>query len=168
MTTGPRGQVVPPAIVIERSYRASIAELWALWTTKDGFESWWAPDGYHAVVHVIEPRLGGALDYDMIADAPEMSAANEECGPTPLTSHARFDEFERLSRLTLVQSMDVIVGTSPYDHRIEVDFRARGDMASMIVAIQPHLDANRTRITVRSFHEQFDKLDRRLSRVDTI
>jgi uncharacterized protein YndB with AHSA1/START domain len=29
--------------VIERTYRATVQELWELWTTKEGFESWWGP-----------------------------------------------------------------------------------------------------------------------------
>ncbi|HEX5261962.1 MAG TPA: SRPBCC domain-containing protein, partial [Phenylobacterium sp.] len=58
------------AIVIERTYRASVEDLWALWTTKAGFESWWGPEGFRVEVNVMDARLGGALDYEMIADAP--------------------------------------------------------------------------------------------------
>lgn len=32
-----------PKIVFERTYRARREELWELWTTKEGFESWWGP-----------------------------------------------------------------------------------------------------------------------------
>ena len=34
-----------PKFVMERTYRASVDELWELWTTKEGFESWWPPEG---------------------------------------------------------------------------------------------------------------------------
>lgn len=33
-------------IVIERKYAASIEDVWELWTTKEGIESWWGPDGF--------------------------------------------------------------------------------------------------------------------------
>jgi len=33
-------------ITIERTYEASIDVLWDLWTTKEGIESWWGPDGF--------------------------------------------------------------------------------------------------------------------------
>ena len=33
-----------PKTVIERNYRAGVEELWELWTTKEGFESWWGPE----------------------------------------------------------------------------------------------------------------------------
>jgi uncharacterized protein YndB with AHSA1/START domain len=32
---------IAASIVIERTYAASAQELWDLWTTKAGFESWW-------------------------------------------------------------------------------------------------------------------------------
>ncbi len=30
-------------ITIERTYQASIEDVWELWTTKEGIESWWGP-----------------------------------------------------------------------------------------------------------------------------
>lgn len=30
-------------ITIERTYQAPIEDLWDLWTTKEGIESWWGP-----------------------------------------------------------------------------------------------------------------------------
>src|SRR5262249_2789651 len=30
--------------IVERTYRAHPKELWDLWTTKEGFESWWGPE----------------------------------------------------------------------------------------------------------------------------
>ena len=61
-------------IVLDRTYRASADELWELWTTKEGFESWWPPEGFRAVVHAVEARVNGKLHYDMIADTPELVA----------------------------------------------------------------------------------------------
>jgi hypothetical protein len=31
---------------LERTYRVPIEDLWELWTTKAGFESWWGPEGF--------------------------------------------------------------------------------------------------------------------------
>ena len=33
-------------IVIERTYEASIEDIWELWTTREGIESWWGPEGF--------------------------------------------------------------------------------------------------------------------------
>jgi hypothetical protein len=42
------------AVVIERTYRASVEALWAPWTTKAGFESWWGSEGFRVEVHALE------------------------------------------------------------------------------------------------------------------
>ena len=64
----PAAQKAAQKIVLERTLRAPIEDLWGLWTTKDGFESWWGPEGFRVEVHKLEARVGGALRYDMIAD----------------------------------------------------------------------------------------------------
>ena len=80
-----------PKVVIERTYRAGIEELGELWTTKDGFESWWGPQGFRAEVSELSARVGGALRYEMIADAPEMVAAMKRMGrPASHPTSARF------------------------------------------------------------------------------
>src|SRR5690349_18255944 len=60
--------VVKSRVIIERTYEASVGELWDLWTTKEGFESWWGPIGCRVEVHKMEARQGGAFFYDMITD----------------------------------------------------------------------------------------------------
>src|SRR5215510_4745076 len=92
-----------PKVVIERTYRARVEELWDLWTTKEGFESWWGPEGFRVEVHALEAREGGRLHYDMIADAPEAIAAMKEMGqPTSHKTHGRYSEFRPYDRLTLI------------------------------------------------------------------
>ena len=48
-------------VVIERTYRATVEELWELWTTKEGLESWWGPAGFRTDVHAIEARSEQAV-----------------------------------------------------------------------------------------------------------
>src|SRR5215468_6483803 len=89
-------------VVIARTYRARVEELWELWTTKEGFESWWGPEGFRVEVHEIDPRVGGALNYDMIAHAPHAIAAMKEMGhPTSHPTRGHFAEVKRHQRLTL-------------------------------------------------------------------
>jgi uncharacterized protein YndB with AHSA1/START domain len=35
-------------ITIKRMYKATVKDVWDLWTTRKGFESWWGPDGFTA------------------------------------------------------------------------------------------------------------------------
>ena len=69
--------------VIERTYRTRVEELWELWTTKEGFESWWGSEGSRVEVHTLEAREGGSLHYDMIAVVPEDIATRSRLGLPP-------------------------------------------------------------------------------------
>ena len=100
-----------PKVGIERTYRAEVNELWDLWTTKDGFESWWRPQGFRVQVHTIEARLGGRLHYDMIADAPEAVEAMEEMErPGSHETRGRFGEFAPHQRLAITHVIDFLPG----------------------------------------------------------
>jgi uncharacterized protein YndB with AHSA1/START domain len=149
-------------IVIERTYRASIEDLWALWTTKAGFEAWWGPAGCHVKVHDLETRAGGALEYDMIADSPDAIAETKNLGLPPFQrTRAWFGEFRPHQRLTLVHGMDFISNAEPREHTIEVDFSSADGKASMVVTVHPHVDPRWTRVAVEAFKCQLARLDSR-------
>ena len=153
---------IQAVVVIERTYRAQVEELWALWATKAGFESWWGPQGFRVDVHLLEPRAGGALEYDMIADAPEAVAAMKSMGQ-PLSQAVRgtYTEFRPHERLYLVHMIDFVPGSEPYESLIEVAFSTIGDRARMVVTVHPHLDPHWTKMSVQGFNSQLTKLDKR-------
>lgn len=149
-------------VVVERTYRARVEELWELWTTKAGFESWWGPEGFRVEVHRLEARVGGALEYDMIADTPDTIAAMKRMGWSP--SHGTrgwFAEFKPFERLRLMHVIDFIPGVEAYESTIEVAFHAAGDHARMVVTVHPHRDPHWTRMSVEGFGSQLTKLDKR-------
>jgi uncharacterized protein YndB with AHSA1/START domain len=153
-------------LVIERTYRAAVTELWKLWTTKEGFESWWGPDGFRADVHVIEPRLGGTLHYSMVADSAEMIAAMQQMGrPVSHESRARFTVFQPHDRLALTHVVDFVPGVQPYDSTMAVQFVPDGDRVRMIVTLDPMHDEEFTRMSSVGFTSQLSKLDRRFGEV---
>ena len=91
-------------IVIERTYKARIDDVWDLWTTKEGFESWWGPEGFRVEVQELDARVGGALRYEMIADSPEMIAAMERMGaPISHPTRSVFTELSRHEHLVLTK-----------------------------------------------------------------
>ena len=57
---------------LTRRFRASLDDLWALWTTAKGIESWWGPPGFEVTVQSIDLRVGGLLRYTMTAVQAEM------------------------------------------------------------------------------------------------
>src|SRR6185436_16234688 len=123
----PAAEAERKRVVIERTYRARIDEVWDLWTTKEGFESWWGPEGFRVEVHAIDPREGGALHYDMIADAPEQVAAMQRMGhPISHETRGRFAEVRPRERLAITHVIDFLPGVKPYESTIRVELFASG------------------------------------------
>lgn len=123
-------------IKIERTYPADPAEIWDLWTTAKGIESWWAPDGFEVTVRTLELRPGGKLIYEMTAAAPPQIEFMKSAG-MPLTTVSRktFTEVERPSRLAYQSLADFIPGVEPYEFLTVIDLEstARGTRVTMDV-----------------------------------
>jgi len=149
-------------IVVERRYRATLKEVWDLWTTKEGFESWWGPQGSHVVVHEIDARPGGVLRYDMIVDTPEMAAAVKRVGAEPIRAvTSRFSELKPRSRLRLTEVIDFIPGADAYECEFAVDFVADGDHVRMIVTLTGVHSAEFAGMQKQGLESQLSKLDGR-------
>jgi uncharacterized protein YndB with AHSA1/START domain len=153
------------SMVIERTYTAAVEELWNLWTTKDGFEAWWGPEGFRVEVHAIDARLGGALHYDMIADTAEMVETMARMGqPSSTACRGSFSEFKPYARLELTQVIDFLPGVKPYDSVMRVDFFPVADgRVRMVVELSQMHDAQFTRMQRMGFTSQLTKLDRRFA-----
>jgi uncharacterized protein YndB with AHSA1/START domain len=151
-------------VVVERTYRASIQDVWALWTTKEGFESWWGPQGFRAEVRELEARVGGALRYEMIADSPEMIAAMKQMGqPISHATRSRFSELEPYSRLVLTNVIDFIPGVAVYESNIAVDFTSAGGSVRMVVTLDAMHSDEFTMMQKEGFTSQLTKLDERFA-----
>ena len=103
-------------ITIERTHQASIEDLWSLWTTKEGIESWWGPDGFAVKVHKLDLRPGGELRYSMTATAQPQVQFMKKAG-MPLTTEVQLTYTEVVAnrRLAYTQLADFIPGVKPYD-----------------------------------------------------
>lgn len=154
---------IQTSIVIERTYKSEPEELWALWTTKEGFESWWGPEDFRADVRRIDANPGGALHYDMVAATPAMEAAMKNMGqPTSTECRGHFSEFRPCERLVLTQVIDFLPGVQPYDSTMEVDFiPASEGHVRMIVTLSQMHDAQTTQMQRNGFTSQLSKLDKR-------
>ena len=53
-------------IAMERTYQAPIEDVWDLWTTKEGIESWWGPDGFRTTIHEMNVVVVLALERDQM------------------------------------------------------------------------------------------------------
>ena len=148
--------------VIERTYRARVEELWELWTTKEGFESWWGPEGFRVEVFALEARVGGTLHYDMIADTPEQIAAMKAMGrPISHEVRARFTDVTPRRSLTITNVIDFLPGIEPYESTIRVEFFPSGESVRMAVTLEAMHDETITRMALAGFTSQLTKLDKR-------
>src|SRR5438876_545782 len=87
-------------VTLERTYQADLEDVWEMWTTKEGIESWWGPDGFRVEVHAIDLRAGGKLDYAMIAVGPEqIEHMKKSSMPTTNECHMTFTEITPQTRL---------------------------------------------------------------------
>ncbi len=149
----------------ERSYEAPIEDLWELWTTKEGFESWWGPEGFRVEVHEIDPRVGGKLFYDMIAvGAEQIQFLNDGGHAQSHETRGVFVELVPLERLKLRHIIDFIPGVQPYDNDMLVEFFRDGKNVRMVVTIEPHAIEEMTRMSAQGFESSLTKIPAALSR----
>jgi uncharacterized protein YndB with AHSA1/START domain len=102
---------------IERRYKgATLDEVWALWTTSSGVESWWGPEGFQVVVTAMDLKPGGELVYTMTATAPEQIAFMQQAG-MPISTECRltYTTVSAPHRLGYSTSADFIPGVEPYE-----------------------------------------------------
>ncbi|MEZ4406150.1 MAG: SRPBCC domain-containing protein [Polyangiales bacterium] len=146
-------------VVFERSYEATVEELWAMWTTRDGFEAWWGPRGFRVEVHAIDPTVGGALVYDMIAAGEdEIAFMKREGMPLSHGVRATFTEVDAPRALTITSVIDFIPGVGAYENKIRVEFSAEGTRARMVVAVDAHPDDEWTKRASAGMESQLTKL----------
>jgi len=147
-------------VVLERSYRATLQELWDLWTTREGFESWWAPEGFRTHVRAFDACAGGELRYDMIAVSPEVLAVMKELGlPASHLERARFSVFRPLEQLVLRLTIDFVPGVEPYESTIVVDFLPSGEWSRMVVTLLPMHDEAFTTMAGQGMASQLGNID---------
>jgi uncharacterized protein YndB with AHSA1/START domain len=150
------------AVVIERTYMAPVEDLWELWTTKEGFESWWGPEGCRSEVHTIDAREGGTLHYNMIAVEPAQVAELKRMGGG--ASHAvraRFTEVKPNRRLTITHVVDFGPRLKPDACTIVVDFIPVDGSVRMVVTIQPMREEELMQKSLAGFISQLRKLESR-------
>jgi uncharacterized protein YndB with AHSA1/START domain len=125
-----------------RRFRATPAQLWALWTTAKGIESWWGPPGFAVTVQSIDLSVGGALHYIMTAHQPEMVAFMHANGmPTATKAQVIYSEVTLLRRLAYNHLVDFVPGVTPYHTALAVAFAPQGDHCDMRLTFQRMHDA---------------------------
>jgi uncharacterized protein YndB with AHSA1/START domain len=145
---------------IERTYGATIEEAWALWTTKEGIESWWGPEGFTVRVAALDLRPGGEMIYVMTAVAPEQVAFMMQAG-MPLATECRvtYTEVSSPSRLAYKTLADFVPGVTPYEVATVIDLRTLADRVQLTITIDAMHDDVWTQRARAGNESQLRKLD---------
>ena len=153
------GPSAKETITFERIFQVAIEDVWELWTTQDGLESWWGPEGFTTRVHRLDVRAGGELRYAMTATAPEQIGFLERAG-MPLTTEQRvvYQKVDPPTELAYVSRADFIPGVAPYDVTTRVELRAEGAKVRMLVTIDAMHDAHWTKMATLGWQSQVARL----------
>jgi uncharacterized protein YndB with AHSA1/START domain len=150
-------------ITLERTWQATLEEVWALWTTRDGIEAWWGPEGFRVEVRSIDLRPGGRLRYAMIASAPETIAFMKREGmPTVQEVHLTYTEVAPQRRLAWLHCVDFVPGMTPYDVASEVELHPAPGGVRLVLVLDAMHDETWTGRAVAGWEMELGKLGRLL------
>jgi uncharacterized protein YndB with AHSA1/START domain len=160
MSSGARQKVT-----LERTFDASVEELWDLWTTKEGIESWWGPDGFAVKVQKLDLRPGGELLYTMTAIASDQIEFMKKAG-MPLTTETRatYTEVVPPRRLVYSTKADFIPGVEPYDAATVVELHPSAEGVRLVLTIDAMHDEHWTQMAVMGWKNELEKLARVLKK----
>lgn len=149
----------PRKITFERTFKASIEDVWELWTTKEGIESWWGPDGFSVTVRKLDLRPGGELIYAMTATAAPQVEFMKNAG-MPLTTECRitYTEIVAPRRLAYMNYTDFIPGVAPYDVGTLVELHPIGEGVRMVLTLDPMHDEEWTQRAAMGWEMELGKL----------
>ncbi len=152
-------------VTLERTVKAPIEEVWKMWTTSEGIESWWGPDGFTVAVHSLDLRPGGEMTYAMTATAPEQIEFLKKAG-MPRTQEARvtYTEVSPPRRLAFTQVADFIPGVQPYQVAMQVDFEQTGEAVRMVLGFDAMHDEHWTRMATMGWESELGRLAKVLAR----
>lgn len=151
-------------IVVERALRASAARVWAMWTTKEGLESWWGPVGFSSVVRRLDVRVGGAFEIVMTATLPEIIRHLTSLGvSTSNVTRGDYLDVVEYRRLAYANAVDFVPGVAPYATNTVVDFATHEGGTRLTVTTDAMHDEHWTRMAAQGFEQQLGKLEEALA-----
>ncbi len=151
-------------IAIERTYGATPSDVWEMWTTRDGLESWWGPERFSSTVRNIDVRPGGKLEIEMASTDPEVVAWLQANGQaTTSVEKITFVEVVPIARLAFVEWFDHAPGVEPYQVSCAVTFEAVPGGTRMTFTSDRMHDERWTQLATQGWGSSFDKLGKVLA-----
>ncbi|HET9847729.1 MAG TPA: SRPBCC domain-containing protein [Candidatus Dormibacteraeota bacterium] len=152
-------------VTLERTFDAALEDVWELWTTKDGIESWWGPDGFSVRVNQLELRPGGELLYAMTATAPDQIEFMRKTG-MPQTTETRiiYTEIIPRQRLAYQNIVDFVPGVTPYEVATVVEFQKTAQGVRMVLTMDAMHNDQWTQMAVMGWESELGKLSKVLEK----
>jgi uncharacterized protein YndB with AHSA1/START domain len=149
-----------PKLTLERTLKASIDELWELWTTRDGIESWWGPEGFSVAVSDLDLRPGGELVYAMSAVGPDQMEYMTKAGMPLVTEHRlTYTRIDPPRLLAYKDMADFIPGVEPYEVNTVVELSETGDGVRMLLTFDAMHDDRWTQLAVMGRESEAGRLE---------
>jgi len=151
-------------ITIERVLPASLAEVWALWTTPAGVESWWGPEGFAVTVQALDLRPSGMLRYTMTAVGAQQIAFMKHNGmPLATQTSITYVEVVPDRRLAYVNHVDFVPGLTAYEVGTLLELEAEGGSVRLRLTLDPMHDQEWTNRAVMGWESELGKLQKLLA-----
>lgn len=151
--------------LVERTFEASVEELWELWTTRDGFEAWWGPLGFVAKVRRLDLRTGGQLRYSMTAVGARQIRSLRHAGlPVSTDACLTFTQIALRKKIAYIHRVNFIPGIAPYDVSNTVEFHPEARGTQMVVKQGPMHSYEWTQQAWNGMKSQFSRIPAALAR----
>ncbi|HSS61972.1 MAG TPA: SRPBCC domain-containing protein [Candidatus Limnocylindrales bacterium] len=135
-------------------------EVWDLWTTREGIESWWGPDGFSVAVRDLNLRPGGDLLYSMSAVEPDQMEFMTRAGMPLITEHRlTFTEVDPPRRLAYKDMADFIPGVEPYEVDTVIELHEVPDGVRMVLTVDRMHDDEWTRLATMGRESELNRLE---------
>jgi uncharacterized protein YndB with AHSA1/START domain len=144
---------------IERTYPASPEEVWELWTTREGIESWWGPEGFSVTVDDLDLRPGGELHYVMTATGSDQIEYMLKAG-MPISSRHKltFTEVDPPRRLAYRELADFIPDVKPYEVENVVELQGVGRTTRLVSTFEAMHDDRWTELAKLGRESELERL----------
>ena len=155
---------VQPKLTIERTFDASIDEVWELWTTTEGIQLWWGPEGFGVVVNELDLRPGGRLVYAMSATRAEEVEYMLQAGMPLTTEHTlTFTEVDPPRRLAYKDFADFIPGVTPYEVHTVIELSEVEEGVHVVVTFDRMHDEHWTELAKLGRESELERLAKLLA-----
>jgi uncharacterized protein YndB with AHSA1/START domain len=152
----------PKQFVIDRNLKASVQKVWRMWTTKEGLEKWWGPEGFSSTVRHLDVRVGGRFEIVMTAMLPEIIAHLKSAGMSE-SSVAKGDYtlIEPNRRLAYTNAVDFVPGVPPYTCSTVVEMSATPSSGTRLIVTNDVMhDEHWTAMATMGWTQQLGKLEK--------